>query len=273
MAKYDYRDKVVVITGATSGIGRALAYEFAERGSRVVIAARRLPVLEEITADITLKGGKVAWCEADVSKEADAERIIKTALKFYGRIDVLICNAGLSMRALFDDVDLDVLHRLMNVNFWGCVNCCKYALPHLQKTKGTIIGLSSVAGLHGMPGRSGYSAAKFAMRGFLEALRIENKKKGVRVIISCPGFTASNVRFSALTADGTPQRESPRTEEKMMTPEHVAKKIANVIGKRKTLQTMELEGRATRTLSPLFPRLVDYLFYKVLSKEPDSPFI
>ena len=176
------------------------------------------------------------------------------------------------MRAIFDDVELSVLHRLMDVNFWGTVNCCKFALPYLQKSKGSIVGISSVAGLHGLPGRTGYSASKYAMTGFLETLRIENLKKGLHVMIACPGFTASNVRFSALTADGSQQGTTPRNEGKMMTSAQVAKIVAQATGRRKRLCLMEAEGRATHFIKKFAPGLLDKLFYWVMAKEPDSPF-
>lgn len=123
--------------------------------------------------------------------------LIDTAVREFGGIDVLVCNAGLSMRAIFDDVDLEVLHRLMDVNFWGTVNCCKFALPYLQQSHGSIVGISVRRRAARLPGRTGYSASKFAMTGFLETLRIENLRKGLHVMVACPGFTASNVRFSA----------------------------------------------------------------------------
>ena len=175
------------------------------------------------------------------------------------------------MRAIFDDVDLEVLHRLMDVNFWGTVNCCKFALPYLQQSHGSIVGISSVAGLHGLPGRTGYSASKYAMTGFLETLRIENLKKGLHVMIACPGFTSSNVRFSALTADGTQQGATPRDEAKMMTPEEVARIVARGIQKRKRLCLMENEGRATHFVKKFAPGFLDRMFYLVMSREPDSP--
>ena len=170
-----------------------------------------------------------------------------------------------------DDVELDVLHKLMDVNFWGAVYCCKYALPYLQASKGSVVGISSVAGLHGLPGRTGYSASKYAMTGFLETLRIENLKKGLHVMIACPGFTASNVRFSALTADGSQQGETPRDEAKMMTAEQVARIVAKGILRRKRLCLMEIEGRATHFVKKFAPAFLDRMFYLVMSREPDSP--
>lgn len=266
------KDKTVVITGASSGIGEAMAEVYASMGAKVVLGARHADKLEALCRRIEQRGGKAAWCVTDVTRKEDCMRLIDTAVEHFGGIDVMICNAGISMRALFDDVDLDVLHRLMDVNFWGTVYCTKYALPYLQRSHGSLVGISSVAGIHGLPGRTGYSASKFAMTGFLETIRIENLKKGLHVMVACPGFTASNVRFSALTADGSQQGATPRKEEKMMTAEEVACIVARGIARRKRLCLMEIEGRATNFVKKFAPGLVDRLFYYVMSKEPDSPF-
>ena len=270
VAKY-MRDKVVVITGTSSGIGEAMAREYALMGSRVVLGARREDELRRVAQDIAKRGGKVAYVVCDVTREDDCKMLIAKAVDSFGRIDVMICNAGLSMRALFDDCDLGVLHRLMDVNFWGTVYCAKYALPYLQQSRGSLVGISSVAGIHGLPGRTGYSASKYAMTGFLDTIRVENLKKGVHVMTACPGFTASNVRFSALTADGTQQGETPRNEARMMTPEQVAYIVARGLKRRKRLCLMEWEGRLTHFIKKFFPGLVDRLFYEVMRREPDSP--
>ena len=264
-------DKIVVVTGASSGIGEAMAREYAKMGAKVVMAARREEELQRIANDIRMAGGKVVYRACDVTKEEECKHLIEVAVSEFGGIDIMICNAGLSMRALFDECDLSVLHRLMDVNFWGTVNCTKYALPYLQQSKGSLVGISSVAGIHGLPGRTGYSASKYAMTGFLDTIRVENLKKGVHVMTACPGFTASNVRFSALTADGTQQGETPRNESKMMTPVEVAHIVAKGIKRRKRLCLMEWEGRGTHILKKFFPGLVDRLFYAVMAKEPDSP--
>ncbi len=264
-------NKTIVITGASSGIGEAMARVYAAQGARVVLGARNAERLAQLTAEIHAAGGQAAWCAVDVTVPEQCKALIDMAVTTFGGIDVLICNAGISMRALFDKVDLSVLHRLMDVNFWGTVNCCKYALPYVQASHGSIVGISSVAGLHGLPGRTGYSASKYAMTGFLETLRIENLKKGLHVMVACPGFTASNVRFAALTADGSQQGETPRDEAKMMTPEQVARIVARGIRRRKRLCLMEIEGRATHFVKKFAPAFLDRMFYWVMSKEPDSP--
>ncbi|MDE6827950.1 SDR family oxidoreductase [uncultured Alistipes sp.] len=267
----NFTNKTVIVTGASSGIGEALAREFAARGARVVLGARSIQKLQLIAGEIRDRGGEAVYCAVDVTKPEECRELIDTAVREFGGVDVLVCNAGLSMRALFDDVDLDVLHRLMDVNFWGTVNCCKYALPYLQASKGSVVGVSSVAGLHGLPGRTGYSASKYAMTGFLETLRIENLKKGLHVMIACPGFTASNVRFAALTADGSQQGETPRNEAKMMTAAEVARIIARDVLRRKRLCLMEAEGRATHFVKKFAPAFLDRMFYMVMAREPDSP--
>ena len=270
MKKY-FKDKVIVVTGATSGIGESLSYELAKAGAKVVMAARNESKLAEIASNIEKNNGEVNYTRCDVSIESECEIMIENGVKAFGKIDVIICNAGLSMRALFDDVDLAVLHSLMDVNFWGCVNCTKYALPYIQKSKGSIVGISSVAGIHGLPARTGYSASKYAMVGFLDTIRVENLKKDVHVMVAAPGFVATNVRFSALTADGTTQGETPRHEDKMMSPTEVAHRIMKGIKGRKRSITMDFNGWATTLLKKISPKLVDKLFYNAMAKEENSP--
>lgn len=264
--------KVVVITGASSGIGEAMAYRYAEMGGKIVLGARNEERLKQIVSTIVSTGRSAVYQVTDVTREDDCCRLIEKAVVTYGRVDILICNAGISMRAIFDDVDLKVLHRLMDVNFWGTVNCVKPALKYIQSSHGSIVGISSVAGLHGLPGRTGYSASKFAMTGFLETIRIENLRKNIHVMVACPGFTSSNVRFSALTADGSQQGATPREEGKMMTGREVADIVANGIARKKRLCLMEIEGRATHFVKKFAPAFLDRMFYKVMSREPDSPF-
>lgn len=263
----DFGGQTVVVTGASSGIGLATARRFAAAGANVVLAARSVDVIEVEAANLP----SALALRCDVSVEADCRELIERTVERFGGIDVLINNAGISMRAAFDDVDLSVLHRLMDVNFWGTVYCTKYALPYLLRSRGSVVGVSSVAGLHGLPARTGYSASKYAMHGFLDTIRVENIKRSLHVMIVAPGFTESNVRFSALTADGSAQGESPRAESKMMTADEVAAKIAKGVAKRKNLLLLDFNGRATRWLKLFAPRLLDRLFYKAMASEPDSP--
>ncbi len=264
--------KVVIITGASSGIGKALAYKFSAEGSKVVLGARNHENLKKVAQVISSKGGDAVYCVTDVSKENDCKNLVLTAVEKYGKIDVLINNAGISMRAMFNDSKLDVLKQLMNINFWGAVYCTKHALPYLLKTKGSVVGVSSIAGLKGLPGRTGYSASKFAMNGFFETLRIENLKTGLHVLMAFPGFTASNIRNTALAADGSMQGESPRNEDKMMTAEEVSNHIYKAVVKRKNRIILTTQGKLTFWINKFFPDWLDKQVYHHMAQEPDSPF-
>jgi dehydrogenase/reductase SDR family member 7B len=266
------KDKVVIISGASSGIGKALAIIFAELKVKLVLAARNAEALEMLAEKIKAGNENLLIVKTDVSKESDCQKLISEAVKRFGRIDILINNAGISMRALFESTDLAVIKQLMDVNFWGTVYCTKYAIPFLLQTQGSLVGISSIAGYKGLPGRSGYSASKFAMQGFLETLRIENMKKGLHVLIACPGFTASNIRNTALSANGSQQGESPRDETNMMTAEEVAEKIIIAIQKRKHRIILTTVGKLTVLLNKFFPKAVDKMVYNHMAKEPDSPF-
>ncbi|MCD8208443.1 MAG: SDR family oxidoreductase [Bacteroidales bacterium] len=271
MKKNCFKGKVMIITGASSGIGLASAKLFASLGARLSLAARRMDVLQNETAGI-LPDEDILYVRADVSVEEDCKRLVDETIAKFGRLDVLVNNAGLSMRALFKDLDLKVLHSLMDVNFWGTVYCTKYALPHLLESKGSVVGVISIAGYAGLPGRTGYSSSKFAIRGFLDTLRIEHLYDGLHVMVFAPGFTASNVRNAALTADGSAQGSTPRDEGKMMTAERVAQYMAKGIRKRKAQMILTPIGKATVLLGKLFPRLTDRLEFSYMAKEPDSPF-
>lgn len=267
----NFKNKVVLITGTSSGIGYAMAEKFGALGAKIVMGARSEKGLSELSAKLTNANIENVYTVCDVTKESDCEALVARGVEAFGGIDVCICNAGISMRALFDDVKIDVLKELMDVNFWGAVHTIKYALPYIQKAKGSIVGVSSVAGLHGLPARTGYSASKYAMHGFLDTIRIENLKKGVHVMIAAPGFTASNVRFTARTADGSTQGESPREETKMATAEEVATMIAKGVYRRKREVIMDFQGKATKFIKKFFPKLLDKLFYNHMAKEPNSP--
>jgi short-subunit dehydrogenase len=264
--------KVVLITGASSGIGKALAYKFAKEGSRVMLAARNGEKLKRIVDDIKEKGGEAAYCIADVKDENDCKGMVLSTVVRFGGVDVLINNAGISMRALFKDLELNVLKTLMDVNFWGAVYSTKHAFPYILKSKGSIVAISSIAGLTGLPARSGYSSSKFALRGFMETLRVENLKTGVHVLMVYPGFTASNIRNTALTANGSQQGESPRDETKMMSAEEVANHVYKAVKKRKRSIILTAEGKITAFISKFFPAFMDKLVYNHMAKEPDSPF-
>lgn len=265
--------KVVIVTGASSGIGEALVHELAKRKANIVAAARSIEKLNELREQYKSKGIEILPVQTDVTNITDCENLINITIKRFGHIDVLINNAGISMRAMFTDTDLSVLHKLMEVNFWGTVNCTKYALPYLLEKKGSLVGVISIAGYVGLPARTGYAASKFAVRGFLDTLRIEYLRRGLHVLVAAPGFTTSNIRKSALTANGTQQGETPRNEEKMMSAERCAEIIVKGIIKRKRSIVMTfVEGKLTVFLSKWWPSLLDKLCLSHMAKEPDSPF-
>ena len=264
----DLKNKTVVITGASSGIGKSCAEQFAKRGANLVLGARQYVTLCEIAQDLEQRFGiKAIAVQCDVSKELDCMELINQAKTAFKRIDVLINNAGISMRALFKDLDLLVLRNLMDVNFWGAVYCTKYALPELIKNKGSVVGVSSIAGYRGLPGRTGYSASKFALNGFLESLRVENLKTGLHVMIASPGFTSSNIRNVALAKDGNSQGETIMDEDKMMSSDEVAAIIVKGIEQRKRSLIMTSQGKLTVFLNKIWPSWLDGLVYNHFTKE------
>jgi len=266
----DLKNKTVIITGASSGIGKSCAEQFAKKGANLVLGARQYVTLCEIAQDLEKRFGiKAIAVQCDVSKESDCKELINQANTSFKRIDVLVNNAGISMRALFKDLDLLVLRNLMDVNFWGAVYCTKFALPELIKNKGSVVGVSSIAGYRGLPGRTGYSASKFALNGFLESLRVENLKTGLHVMIASPGFTASNIRNVALAKDGSSQGETSMDEAKMMSSDEVAEIIVKGIEKRKRSLIMTAQGKLTVFLNKILPAWLDGLVYNHFTKEKD----
>ncbi|MBO6170007.1 MAG: SDR family oxidoreductase [Bacteroidales bacterium] len=266
-----FKDKVIIVTGASSGIGLASCRLFGRLGAKVVMAARSYDKLCSLAPSVG-PSGSVLPVRCDVSSEEDCKQLVEAAVKTFGRIDILVNNAGLSMRAMFKDLDLSVIHRLMDVNFWGTVNCTKFALPWLLKSKGQVVGVISIAGYSALPARTGYSSSKYAIRGFLDTLRIEHMKDGLGVLVFAPGYTSSNVRNAALTADGSAQGETPLDEDKLMSAEKCAEYLARGLARRKSEVILTGLGKATVWAHRLFPRLTDKLTYKYIARETDSPF-
>ena len=264
--------KVVIVTGSSSGIGLATANEFALHGARTVISSNEKEKLPEIAEELLAKGFDIFPVYADVTNAPDCKNLIDETISRYGRIDILVNNAGISMRALFADLDLDVIKRITDVNFWGTVYCTKYALPFLLENHGSVVGISSIAGFKGLPGRTGYSASKFAMVGFLESLRIENMRKGLHVMIVGPWFVNSNIRKVALGPDGKPQGISPLKEKNLISPEYVAGEIVKGVIRKKRILLIHWRSKLFVPLNKIFPRLFDKIVYNEMAKEPDSPF-
>ena len=267
-----FKDKVVIITGASSGIGLATAKLFGSYGARVVMAARSYDRMCELAPQVSADPDRVLCVRADVSVEDDCRNLVEAAVARFGGVDILVNNAGVSMRAMFKDLDLKVIHTLMEVNFWGTVYCTKYALPWLLKSKGSVVGIVSIAGFSALPARTGYSASKYAIRGFLDTLRIEHLKDGLNVLVFAPGYTSSMVRRNALTADGSAQGETPLDESKLMSAEDVALKLAKALYRRRSQVTLSFLGKLTIFAHRFFPRFTDRMTYRYIAREPNSPF-
>ncbi len=265
------KDKVVVITGGTSGIGKALAFEFGRHGSKILVTGRNPSDLQNTVEELRKEGITISGLQADVSREEDNKKMAEEAVSRYGTIDVLINNAGITMRALFEDTDLAIVKQVMDINFYGVLYATKYCLPEIKKNRGSVVGISSIAGYRGLPARTGYSASKFALNGFLEVLRTELLHTGVHVLTACPGFTASNIRRRALTHDGRMQGESPRNEAKMMTAEECARHIYRATVKRRRTLILTTQGKLAVWLNKWWPSLTDRLVYNTFAREENSP--
>lgn len=262
-----FTNKVIAITGGTDGIGRALVEKFLATGATVSTCSRTPEKLVQIINDFPEK--PLFTMVADVSKEEDCKNFIEKTIEKFSKIDVLINNAGISMRALFKDTELTTLKRLMDTNFWGTVYCTKFALESILANKGVIVGVSSIAGYRGLPGRSGYSASKSAIIGWMEALRTELLDSGVNVMWVSPGFTASNTRYSALGSDAKPVMESTLDEGKIMTAEECASHIMKAIKKRKRTLVLTSKGKQAIFMNKFFPGLADKIIRKLYFKNDE----
>lgn len=261
--------KAAIITGGSSGIGKSLVLKYAEEGYAVVFTGRNEERMNEVSQ---LLGDKPHLALVlDAASKEDNEMMVNKCIEHYGTLDVLICNAGITMRALFEDLDLDVFTKLMNINFYGTIYATKYALPHILKSKGTIIGISSINGWRSTPARSAYCSSKYAMQGFFESLRTEVMNRGVHVLVVCPGFTSSNIRKVALTADGSSQGESPRKEKNMMSSEEVASRTFKAAKRKKRDLILTSEGKMAVFLNKIIPSKLDKMVFNMMKKEPDNP--
>jgi short-subunit dehydrogenase len=260
-----YENKVVAVTGGTEGIGKALVDQLLSLGAKVATCGRNHDKLYDLQSEYP--SYPLHTIVADVSNENDCRHFIESTIKVFGGIDILINNAGISMRALIKDASIDVIRRVMDVNFFGTVYCTKFALNSLIQRKGIVVGISSIAGYRGLPGRSGYSASKFALQGWLEAIRTELTDDDVHVMWVCPGFTASNIRNAALNKEGNPQGETPLDESKLMTADECAKHILNAVKKRKRTLVLTFSGKETVFMNKFFPGLADKFVKRFFFKE------
>jgi short-subunit dehydrogenase len=256
--------KVVAITGGTDGIGRALIDALVPLGARIATCGRNHDKLYNLQLQYSNVLLHAVVC--DVSKEQDCKDFIDSTIETFGGIDIIINNAGISMRALVRDADVEVIRKVMDINFFGAVYCTKFALPSIIERKGTIVGVSSIAGYRGLPGRSGYSASKFALQGWLEALRTELMNE-VNVMWVCPGFTTSNIRNAALNEKGSVQGESKMDESKMMTAAECAHHILVAIEKHKRTLVLTFTGLRTVFLNRFFPSLADKMVRNFFFKD------
>jgi len=253
-----FKNNVVVITGASTGIGEELAYRFAKEGAQLVLTARREDELQRVADKAILLGSKAIVVSADVAKAGDCKRVMEQAIVAYGRIDTLICNAGMTMWAKFADIDdASILERIMQVNYMGAVYCTQYALPHLQKSRGRIVGIASLTGLVGVPTRTGYAASKHAMRGFFDSLRIELEETGVTVTMIYPGFVATGIRENATGADGKVARINPVSEDQAMSVDECVDIIMPAIASRKREVVMTWRGKLGQWLKLIAPGVID----------------
>lgn len=273
MGKRSFRDQVVVITGASSGIGRELALQLADQGAWLALAARDAGRLEQVADHCRGRAARALAVVTDVTQQAQCQALVERTVAEYGRIDVLINNAGLYMWARFDEIeDVGMLEKIMRVNYLGSVYCTHYALPLLKRSRGLLVGISSLAAKTGVPTASGYAASKHAMTGFFESLRIELAADGVDVTMVYPGFVATEVRQRACGPDGRPMDVSPLDEDTMMSADTCARLILAAAARRRRELVMTLRGKLGQWIKLVAPGLVDRVAAQAMSEDrPAKP--
>jgi short-subunit dehydrogenase len=253
-----YAGKVVVVTGASQGIGKALSLELAAQRPRLVLAARDEGALEEVAATGRARGAEALVVRTDVADEASCRALVQRTVEGFGGIDVLVNNAGMGMLARFEDVtDLSLYERLMRVNYLGSVYPTFCALPHLKRSRGQVVAVSSLAGLAGVPMRTAYAATKHAQIGFFDSLRVELMGTGVSVTVVAPYFVQSEIRRRSPGPDGRTVEASPVKEGEIMSAEECARRIVRAMEKRQRMLVMTLKGKLGRWVKLVVPGLVD----------------
>jgi NAD(P)-dependent dehydrogenase (short-subunit alcohol dehydrogenase family) len=203
------QDKVVLITGASSGIGRATALRLGVHGARVGLAARNEQALVAVVEEFEKQGQQALAIATDVTEAEQCRRAVEVTVQRFGRLDILICSAGLSLRAYFEGTGLETLERVMRVNFFGTLYATHFALPHIKRSKGSLVAISSLSGKRGIPSYALYGASKFAIQGLYESLHLELGRDGVHVGVVSPAFVDTPLRVNVLGADGKPWPEPP----------------------------------------------------------------
>ncbi len=265
--------KTIVITGASEGIGAEMARQLAQTqgaGVALVLAARNEARLTQVATQCAELGAQALVVTTDVSQEADCRQLVASAIDSFGRIDALINNAGMSAQALFEDVnaqDLAWYEQLMRINLWGSVWCSHAALPYLKQSRGRIVAVSSLAGLIGVPGRTAYSASKFAMTGFFEALRAELTGAGVSVTTAYPGVVATQIRYRGFNAAGLAAGASGLKEDDAMSVEECARLILRGMERRDREVVMTARGKLGRWLKLMAPGRVEAMALAALKDE------
>lgn len=262
-----FRDNVVVITGASDGIGREMALQLADQGAWLALAARDAAKLEAAAAECRARGGRAVAIPTDVGDQAQCRRLIDRAVEEFGRIDTLVNNAGVSMWARLDEVtDFAPFETMMRVNYLGSVWCTHAALPHLKRSRGRIVAVSSLTGLTGVPTRSGYAASKHAMGGFFDSVRIELADEGVSVTVVYPGFVSTGIRTRAFGPDGTPLKVSPVHESEVMTPEECARQTIAAAAARRRGLVMTARAKVGQWIKLVAPAMVDRIARKAIEQ-------
>ena len=261
MSKDTFREKVVVVTGASSGIGRALALQLADEGTWLALAARNAQRLDSLAVECQQRGGKAIAIPTDVADESRCEALIRLTCEAYGRIDMIINNAGMDVVSKLEDLDdLHLFKQVIDVNFYGAVYCTYYALPFLKQTSGRIVNVSSLGGLLAIPFNTSYVASKFAMIGFSDSLRMELAGAGVSVTVICPYWVVTEFHERYLDKDGRPKGPSGRAiyTEKTMTADQCAGIVLKAARRRKR-QVVMWPGTPGIWLKLMFPDLMDRL--------------
>jgi NAD(P)-dependent dehydrogenase (short-subunit alcohol dehydrogenase family) len=262
-----FEGKVILITGASEGIGRALALKLAAQGAKLAVSARSENRLIELVGECERRGSEAIAIPCDVSVEDQCQRLVRETVERFGGLDVLVANAGRTMWATLESLeDTRVLEDIMAVNYFGAVYCTRAALPHLRARKGRIVAVASVAGLTGVPARSGYCATKHAMIGFYDSLRIELDGSGVSVTVIAPDFVVTEMHRRAVGSDGQPLGNTPMQEDKIMTAQDCAELIVTAMAKRQRLLITSMRGKLGRWLKLIWPALIDRIAKRAIEQ-------